>query len=229
MAAVTTIVTRATWAARTAFESRAGWTAAVWAAIWATIGPATTTTIAPAALRPLETSAWIAADARGIAGKIFARSGGPANTRGASLAGKQNDVVLENRGFRDRLANGSFDHFRFGMIGDNVLGITECHGVLGAFVGGVGFEFGPIGGAASIDFRGVFLGKFGLSGSLVFGSVELCFLLALFFLGFFFLLLGESGFRSDLSLLGLVLVEFGATGESIGFGVIGSFLVLSFG
>jgi hypothetical protein len=98
--------------------------------------------------------------------------------------------------------------------------------VFGAFVRGVGFEFGAIRGAVLFDFLGFGLGKFGLSGSLVFGGVQVCFFLAFLFLGFFF---GELGLASGVNFLGFVFVEFGATGEGIHLGVIGSFFVLGFG
>lgn len=115
------------------------------------------------------------------------------------------------------------------MFENNGLGITESDSVLGAFVGGVGFKFGAIGGAASLDFGGLFLGKFGLGSGLIFRGVEFGFLLALFFFGFFFLLLGEIGFGGGANFLGFFFVEFGATCESIGFGVIGGFLVFCLG
>lgn len=91
---------------------------------------------------------------------------------------------------------------------------------------GVGFEFGAIRGAMLFDFLGFRFGEFGLSGSLVFGSVQVRFFLAFFFFLFFF---GEFGLASRANFLWFVLFEFGATGEGIHLGVIGSFFVFCFG
>jgi hypothetical protein len=98
--------------------------------------------------------------------------------------------------------------------------------VFGAFMCGVGFEFGAICGAMLFDFLGFSLGKFGLGGSLVFSSVQVSFFLAFFFLGFFF---REFCRASGVNFLGFVLFEVGATGEGIHLGVIGSFFVLGLG
>ena len=97
--------------------------------------------------------------------------------------------------------------------------------MFGAFVGGVGFEFSSIRGAVLFHFFGFILGEFTLGGSLIFRGVEVGFLLAFLFLGFF----GEICLRSGVNLFGLVFLEFGATGEGIGFGVIGGFFVFCFG
>ena len=104
--AMTTIVARATWAAGTAFESRTGRTAT--AIMASTIGTASTAvwtttaaavSITSATLWALETGAGIsAADACGIAREIFARSGGATDARGASFAGKKNDVIFNDGG-----------------------------------------------------------------------------------------------------------------------------------
>jgi hypothetical protein len=98
--------------------------------------------------------------------------------------------------------------------------------VFGAFVRGVGFEFGAVGGAVFLDFLGFFLGEFGFRGGLVFGGVEVRFFLAVLFLGFF--VIGKFGFAGGVNFLGVVLFEFAAPGQSVGFGVIGSFLVFCF-
>jgi len=74
----------------------------------------------------------------------------------------------------------------FSVFVHDVLGITKSCGVFGAFMRGVGFEFGAICGAMLFDFLGFSLGKFGLGGNLVFGGVQMRFFLAFFFLGFFF-------------------------------------------
>ena len=97
--------------------------------------------------------------------------------------------------------------------------------MFGAFVRGVGFEFGAIRGAVLFYFFGFILGEFGLSGSLVFGGVQVRFFLAFFFLGFFF---RDLCFASGVDFLGFVLFEIGATREGIDFSVIGSFFVLCF-
>ena len=113
----------------------------------------------------------------------------------------------------------------FSVFVHDVIGITKSGGVFGAFVRGVGFEFGAIRGAVFFDFLGFSFGEFGLGGSLVFSSVQVSFFLAFFFLGFFF---REFCCASCVNFLGFVLFEIGATGEGIHLGVIGSFLVLGF-
>src|SRR5208282_461166 len=102
----------------------------------------------------------------------------------------------------------------------------ESSSVFGAFVRGVGFEFGAICGAVLFDLFGFILGELRFRGGLVFGSVQVGFLLALLFFGFFF---REFGFASGVNFLGFVFLEFGAADESIGFGVIGSFFVFCLG
>ena len=113
------------------------------------------------------------------------------------------------------------------MLVFSVLGITEGSGVFGAFVRGIGFEFSAIRGARLFDILRFIFGEFALRGSLIFGSVEVSFFLAFFFFGFF--ILGQFGFTGDVNFLGLVFFEFSATDESIGFGLIRSFLVFCFG
>jgi hypothetical protein len=100
--------------------------------------------------------------------------------------------------------------------------------VFGAFVRGVGFEFGAIRGTVLFDFFGFGLGEFCLRRGLIFGGVQMRFFLAFFFLGFFF---GEFAFASGVDFLVFVLFlfEIGATGESVNLGVIGSLFVLSLG
>jgi len=248
---VTAIVPGTTGAAGTPFESRAGrasavWTtiwAAIWTTIWAAIGTAATAVwaataaaIASTTLWALETGPRIAADARGIARKVFARSGGAADTGGASLTGKQNDIVFDPGRLSGDVAGMRFDHFRCGMFvfymfmcsvfGHGVLGITEGGSVFRAFVRSVGCEFGAIGGAMLFDFFGFILGELAFRGGLIFRSVEVGFFLALLFFGIF--VVGEFGFSGGVNFLGFV-VEFGAADEGIGFGVIGSLFVFCFG
>jgi hypothetical protein len=243
VAAVTAIVPRTTGAAGTAFESRAGRASAVWTTVWAAIGTAATAVwaataaaIASTTLWALETGARIAADTGGIARKVFARSGGAADTGGASLTRKQNDIVFDPGNLSGDLACMRFDDFRCGMFvfdrfmcgvfGHDMLGITEGGSVFGAFVRGVGCEFGAIGGAMLFDFFGFILGEFGFRGGLIFRSVEVGFFLALLFFGVF--IVRQLGFSGGVNFLGFV-VEFGAADEGIGFGVSGSLFVFCFG
>jgi hypothetical protein len=241
VAAVTAIVPRTTGAAGTAFESRAGRASAVWTTIWAAIGTAATAVwaataaaIASTTLWALETGARIAADTGGIARKVFARSGGAADTGGASLTRKQNDIVFDPGNLSDQVACMLFDHFRCGIFdmfmcgvfGHDMLAITEGGSVFGAFVRGVGCEFGAIGGAMLFDFFGFILGEFGFRGGLIFRSVEMGFFLALLF--FAIVVVPEFGFSGGVNFLGFV-VEFRAADEGIGFGVIGSLFVFCFG
>jgi len=123
--AMTPIVARATGTAGTAFESWAARTgAAITSTVWTAIGTAstavgasTTAAIASTALRALEARAGItAADAGGIARKIFARGRGTADTRGARFAGEQNDVVFDDSRCRRGFACVRFDDFGFGGL-----------------------------------------------------------------------------------------------------------------
>jgi hypothetical protein len=244
VAAVTAIVPRTTGAAGTAFESRAGRASAVWTTVWAAIGTAATAVwaataaaIASATLWALETGARIAADAGGIARKVFARSGSAADTGGARLTGKQNDIVFDPSRLSGDVAGMRFDHFPCGMFefdmlflcgvfGHGMLGITEGGSVFGAFVCGVGCEFGAIGGAMLFDFFRFILGELGFRGGLIIRSVKVGFFLALLFFGFF--VVREFGFSGGVNFLGII-VEFSAADEGIGFGVSGSLFVFCFG
>jgi hypothetical protein len=142
---VTTIVARATWAARTAFESWPAWTPAVWTTVRATVGAAaigtaatavwTTTTAAitsttAAALWALETRARVTADTGRITREIFTGSRGAADSRGARLTGKQDDIFLDDGWSRGNFACMGFDYFRFGVFMGGVFGVL----VLGMFV-----------------------------------------------------------------------------------------------
>ena len=99
--------------------------------------------------------------------------------------------------------------------------------MFGAFVGGVGFEFGAIRGAMLFHFFGFVFGEFRLGGGLIFRCVEVGFFLAFFFFRFF--VLGKFRFARGVNFFGFLFLEFGATGEGIGFGVIGGFLVFRLG
>jgi hypothetical protein len=140
--AVTTIVARTTGTAGTAFESRAAWPATIWTtiraastAVWAATAAAITSTT----LRTLETCAGIsAADAGGIARKIFAGCGGSAYARGASLTGKQDDVIFDDGCTCRNFSRVGFDHFRFGMFVFGVLVLNMfVFRVFSVFVDGV--------------------------------------------------------------------------------------------
>jgi hypothetical protein len=123
-----------------------------------------------------------------------------------------------------------FVMFVFRVLVLAMYGITQSGGVFGGFVGGVGFEFGAVGGAVFLDFRGFCFGEFRFRGGLIFRCVEAGVLFFLsFFLGFFCFFFRELGIEGGLNIFDLFFVEFGATGESVGFGVIGSFLVLGLG
>ena len=111
-----------------------------------------------------------------------------------------------------------FDHFRFcvfvfGWFVHDVLGITEGSGVLGAFVSGVGFEFGAIRGAMLFHFFCFVLGEFRLGGGLIFRGVEVSFFLTFFFFRFF--VLGKFRFAGGVNFFGFLFLEFGATSEGI--------------
>ena len=99
--------------------------------------------------------------------------------------------------------------------------------MFGAFVSGVGFEFGAIRGAVLFHFFGFVLGELGFGGGLIFRGVEMSFFLTFFFLRFF--VLGKLGFARGVNFCGIVFLEFGATSEGIDFGVIGSFFVFCLG
>ena len=190
------IMTRTAWSAGTALEAltrasaaaafrtaativRASATA-VWTAT-AIIAAAVTSTAAEGAL---ETLAGIAANARGVARKFFARRGCAAcAARSPGFARQQDEVVLgdrRRRGSGDEivyrgvsgvgaalgffLAVGSF------VISGVMLGVMfcvrgmffavkfKCGVVLGNFVRGIGFRFGTIGRAAFFDLGGFVVG-----------------------------------------------------------------------
>jgi hypothetical protein len=116
-----------------------------------------------------------------------------------------------------------FGVFVFGVVVDDML--PERGSVFGAFVGGVGFELGAIRGAMLFDFLGFFFGKFGFSGRLIFGGVEMSFFFALLFFGFF---VGELSFAGGLHLRGFIFFEVRTATECVGFGVLGRFFVFRF-
>jgi hypothetical protein len=178
-------------------------------------------TIPSAALRPLESRARIAADARGItANKFFARSVGVA--RSASFAGKKNHIFLDD-GFRGltllgkgsvgfgfhagyeliramavvllRFVVGFVPGFVFGIMFDVQIGFGSFDGFL---VFALGFVFGIFARALGFLVLGVFAIFF-------FAEMLVC------FVSFFFL-----------------FVEGCATSQSVGFGARLCFLMLGF-
>ena len=119
------------------------------------------------------------------------------------------------------------DMLVFGVFVHEVLGVAQSGSVFGAFVRGIGFEFGAVGSAVLFNFLGFLFGEFGFRGGLIFGCVEVRSLLALFFFGFF--VLGKFGFADKVNPFDLIFFKFGATDECIGFRFIGSLLVFGFG
>src|SRR5580704_10342267 len=115
----------------------------------------------------------------------------------------------------------------FRMFVNDMFGIAQSGSVFGAFVGGVGFEFGSIRGTMLFDFFGFFFGEFGFRGGLIFGSVEVRLFLAILFFGLF--VFGKFCFADEVNPFGLVFFKFGATDERIGFRFIGSLLMFGFG
>ena len=188
---------RTAWPAGTALEALAGASAAAAAfgtaattvgasgtAVWtatAIIAAAITSTTAEGTL---ETLARIAANARGVTRKFFARRGCAAYAaRSAGFTRQQNDVILgdiRGRGSGDEivyrdvpgvgalrffLAVGSFVMF-FVMLGIMFTGggvffvvKSKCGMMLGAFVRGIGFRFGTIRGAALFHLSGFVVGE----------------------------------------------------------------------
>jgi hypothetical protein len=89
----------------------------------------------------------------------------------------------------------------FRMFVNDMFGIAQSGSVFGAFVGGVGFEFGSIRGTMLFDFFGFFFGEFGFRGGLIFGSVEVRLFLAILFFGLF--VFGKFCFADEVNPFGL--------------------------
>jgi hypothetical protein len=167
----------------TAFEARAASTVTA-----AAIGtPAVAAVTATAAERPLEARARVAADARGIAGKIFARSAQAARAWRAGFAREQGDIVFDDGRFCGGFAGRRRNHFLFDMFDFGMFVLAERGRVFGAVMRRVRSEFRAAGRTARFDFLGFFLGELrsfhrmnflGLFGGLI------CLFLGLF-LGFF--------------------------------------------
>jgi hypothetical protein len=199
---VPAIMPRTAWPAGTALEALAGASASAAAfrtatttvgasstAVWTATAIIAAAIASAAAEGALETLARIAADARGLTWKFFARRGCAAcAARGAGFAGQQDDVVLgdgRRRGsgneivdrdvsgvgvLRFFLAVGSFVMF-FVMFGTSSMFFVvkfKCRMVLGTLVRGIGFRFRTIGRAAFFDLSGFVVGELGNFGGMRF-------------------------------------------------------------
>src|SRR5712691_7715659 len=224
-----TVMPRA--ARTTAFEARAASTVTA-----AAIGtPAVAAVTATAAERPLEARARVAADARGIAGKIFARSAQAARAWRAGFAREQGDIAFDDGGFCGGFAGRRRDHFLFdtfdfGMFVLGGLVLAERGRVFGAVMRRVRSEFRAAGRTARFDFLGFFLGELrsfhrmsflGLFGGLIrlflgFFLFELCTaddgVSGCDFLSLFVLCFNDSGSERG----ELILVQIGFTGSAFG-------------
>jgi hypothetical protein len=192
------VMTRTAWPAGTSLEALAGASAstaafrttativgasstAVWTAT-AIIAAAITSTTAEGAL---ETLARIAANARGVARKFFARRGcaGACGARSSGFSRQQDDVVLDSvrrSGSGNEIVDGnisrvgalgfflavgsfvrSFIVMLFVMFGTRGMFFfvkSKSGMMLGTLVSGVSFGFGAIGRAAFFDFGGFVVG-----------------------------------------------------------------------
>lgn len=200
------VMTRTAWSAGTALEALAGATAstaafrttativgatstAVWTAT-AIVAAAIPSTTAEGAL---ETLARIAANARGVARKFFARRGcaGACAARGAGFSGQEDDVVLgsvRRSGSGNEIVDGNISRVgalgfflsvgAFVMLFIVMLFVMFCTRgmfffvksksgmMLGTLVSGVSFGFGAIGRAAFFDLGGFVVGKLGNFGGM---------------------------------------------------------------
>lgn len=203
---VPAIVTRTAWATRAALEALAGAIASTTAfrttativgatstAVWtatAIVAAAIPSTTAEGAL---ETLARIAANARGVARKFFARRGcaGACAARGAGFSGQEDDVVLgsvRRSGSGNEIVDGNISRVGalgfFLTVGDFVMSFivmlfvmfctrgmfffvkSKSGMMLGTLVSGVSFGFGAIGRAAFFDLGGFVVGKLGNFGGM---------------------------------------------------------------
>jgi hypothetical protein len=200
------VMTRTAWSAGTALEALAGATAstaafrttativgatstAVWTAT-AIVAAAIPSTTAEGAL---ETLARIAANARGVARKFFARRGcaGACAARGAGFSGQEDDVVLgsvRRSGSGNETVDGNISRVGalgfFPTVGAFVMSFivmlfvmfctrgmfffvkSKSGMMLGTLVSGVSFGFGAIGRAAFFDLGGFVVGKLGNFGGM---------------------------------------------------------------
>lgn len=150
-------------AGRTPFETLSGPAAAIASTAVGTSATAAITAAAAAALRPLETRARVAADARGIPLELFAWNWSAGDAGSASFAGEKDGVVFDDRFIDGAFGGYGFNHLSVGvgMFFRSALG-TDGRGVVRAIVSGVGLGFGIFGGRA---FFGLLLGEFRLYGS----------------------------------------------------------------
>jgi len=200
------VMTRTAWSAGTALEALAGATAstaafrttativgatstAVWTAT-AIVAAAIPSTTAEGAL---ETLARIAANARGVARKFFARRGcaGACAARGAGFSGQEDDVVLgsvRRSGSGNEIVDGNISRVGalgfFLTVGAFVMSFivmlfvmfctrgmfffvkSKSGMMLGTLVSGVSFGFGAIGCAAFFDLGSFVVGKLGNFGGM---------------------------------------------------------------
>jgi hypothetical protein len=211
-ALMTAIVPGSAWttrAAGTAFESRSG-------AASALVGASAPSAIVAAAIASstakgaLESRTRISADACGIAREIFARSRRASAARGASFAGKQDDVFLGRRRRRGVFAGGGCGDFVLRGFGLGMF--AGSGGMFGAFMGRVGFRFGEIVRFRMVCFVFLFFGLF-LGDLYIFGGVNFLGVFFRLFLGLFF---------------DVILFELGAADHRVHFGFRLGFFVLGF-
>jgi hypothetical protein len=197
---VPAIMTRTAWSAGTTLEALAGASASTAAlrtattivgapatAVWTATAIIAAAVTSAAAEGALETLARIAANARGVARKFFARRwGAPYAARSASFSRQQDDVVLgDRRGrgseivYRDVPGGGALRFFlavgsfvmtfvmsfvmfsiMFAGMGMFFVVKSKCRMMFGAFVRGICFCFGTIRGAAFFDLGGFVVGEF---------------------------------------------------------------------
>jgi hypothetical protein len=189
---VPAIMTRTAWPAGTALEALtwASASAAAFrtattivgasaAAVWTATAIIAATITSTTAEGTLETLARIAANARGVARKFFARRGRAAcAARSAGFSGQQDDVVLgdiRGRGSRSEivyrnvpgvgalrffLAVSSFVMFGIMFAAGGMLFVVKFKRgmMLGALVRGIGFRFETICGAAFFDLGSFIVG-----------------------------------------------------------------------
>jgi hypothetical protein len=200
---VPAIVTWTAWPAGTALEALTGASAATAAfrtatttvgasatAIWTAAAIIATAITSAAAEGALETLARIAANARGVARKFFARRGCAAcAARSAGFSRQQDDVVLSDRRHRGSSNEIVYRHVPgvgalgfFLAVGSLVMPIVmfgpgsmffvvkfKRGMVLCALVRGISFRFSAIRRAAFFDLGGFVVGELGNFGVLLFG------------------------------------------------------------
>ena len=147
---------------------------------------ATPAAVASPAEWTLEAGAWVAANARGIPRKIFARRRRTTDAWRPRFTGEKNRVILNDCAFRAGLTCRRSDQFAFGarLLGAGVFRrfgfctvtcfvirfhmLAESCCMLGAFVCRIGLGFRTCGRAASLHFLAFFLGNFARFGGVSF-------------------------------------------------------------